>query len=125
MSIPHAAASQQAPAKKVTVATLAALRARDEKAVFVTAYDYATASFADRAGVDMLLVGDSAAMTMLGLPNTLGVTLDDMLVFARAVCRAARRAFVVGDLPFLSYQQSDEAAVLSAGRFVAAGCDAV
>ena len=111
--------------RKVTIHTLAALRARRTPAVFVTAYDYATASFADRAGVDMLLVGDSAAMTMLGLPNTLGVTLDDMLVFARAVCRAARRAFVVGDLPFLSYQQSDEAAVLSAGRFVAAGCDAV
>lgn len=107
------------------MATLAALRARGARAVFVTAYDYPTATFADRAGVDMLLVGDSAAMTMLGLPNTLGVTLDEMLVFARAVCRGARRAFVVGDLPFLSYQQSDEAAVVSAGRFVAAGCDAV
>jgi len=112
-------------ARKVTVATLAALKARHEKAVFVTAYDYPTATFADRAGVDMILVGDSAAMTMLGLPNTLGIGLPEMLVFARAVTRAARRAFVVGDLPFLSYQPSDETAIRSAGAFVAAGCDAV
>jgi 3-methyl-2-oxobutanoate hydroxymethyltransferase len=112
--------------KKVTLATLAGLRARGEKAVFITAYDYPTATFADRAGADMLLVGDSAAMTMLGLPNTLGIGLDEMLVFARAVTRGAKRAFVVGDLPFLSYQPSDEAAVRSAGAFVgSAGCDAV
>jgi 3-methyl-2-oxobutanoate hydroxymethyltransferase len=113
------------PAGKVTVATLAALRARGERAVFVTAYDYATATFADRAGVDMILVGDSAGMTMMGLPNTLGVTLRDMLVFVGSVCRATRRAFVVGDLPFLSYQPSDATAVRSAGAFVRAGCDAV
>jgi 3-methyl-2-oxobutanoate hydroxymethyltransferase len=124
-TISRATASQQAPAKKVTVATLAALRARGEKAVFVTAYDYPTAVYADRAGVDMLLVGDSAAMTVLGLPTTVGITLDEMLVFTRAVCRGAKRAFVVGDLPFLSYQPSDEAAIRSGGAFIAAGCDAV
>ncbi len=111
--------------RKVTVATLAALKARNEKVVFVTAYDYPTATFADRAGVDMILVGDSAAMTMLGLPSTLQIGLAEMLVFARAVTRAARRAFVVGDLPFLSYQPSDETAIRSGGAFVAAGCDAV
>ena len=111
--------------RKVTVATLAGLKARNERAVFVTAYDYPTATFADRAGVDMILVGDSAAMTMLGLPSTLQISLDEMLVFVRAVTRAARRAFVIGDLPFLSYQPSDETAVRSAGAFVAAGCDAV
>src|SRR6059036_1194198 len=111
--------------RKVTVATLAALKARDEKAVFVTAYDYPTATFADRAGVDMLLVGDSAAMTVLGLLNTLGIGLEEMLVFARAVARAARRAFVIGDLPFLSYQPSDETAIRSAGAFLTSGCDAV
>jgi 3-methyl-2-oxobutanoate hydroxymethyltransferase len=111
---------------KVTVATLAALRARQEKAVFVTAYDYPTATFADRAGVDMILVGDSAAMTMLGHPNTLSIGMDEMLVFAKAVTRAAKRAFVIGDLPFLSYQTSDECAVRNAGAFVgSAGCDAV
>ena len=112
--------------RKVTVATLSTLKAHGEKAVFLTAYDYPTATFADRAGADLLLVGDSVAMTMLGLPNTLGVGLDEMLVFARAVARAAERAFVIGDLPFLSYQPSDEAAVRSAGAFVGgAGCDAV
>lgn len=112
-------------ARKVTVATLAALKARNEKAVFVTAYDYPTATFADRAGVDMILVGDSAAMTMLGLPSTLQIGLSEMLVFIGAVTRAAKRAFVVGDLPFLSYQPSDETAIRSAGAFIAAGCDAV
>ncbi|MFN2564209.1 MAG: 3-methyl-2-oxobutanoate hydroxymethyltransferase [Gemmatimonadaceae bacterium] len=111
--------------KKVTTATLVALRARGEKAVFLTAYDYPTAVFADRAGVDMLLVGDSAAMTVLGHPTTVSITMDEMLVFARAVCRGATRALVVGDLPFLSYQVSDEKAVRNAGAFIAAGCDAV
>jgi 3-methyl-2-oxobutanoate hydroxymethyltransferase len=112
--------------RKVTLATLASLRARGEKAVFITAYDYPTATFADRAGADMLLVGDSAAMTMLGLPNTMGIGLEEMLVFARAVSRGAHRAFVIGDLPFLSYQPSDECAVRSAGAFVGeGGCDAV
>jgi len=111
--------------KKVTLATLTALRERGEKAVFVTAYDYPTAVFADRAGVDLILVGDSAAMTMLGHPNTLAITMDEMLTFARAVAKGAERAFVIGDLPFLSYQVSDEEAVRNAGAFLAAGCDAV
>jgi 3-methyl-2-oxobutanoate hydroxymethyltransferase len=81
--------------------------------------------FADRAGADLLLVGDSAAMTVLGLPSTLGIGLAEMLVFAGAVARGARRALVIGDLPFLSYQPSDETAIRSAGAFVRAGCDAV
>jgi 3-methyl-2-oxobutanoate hydroxymethyltransferase len=111
---------------KVTTRTLTELRRRGDKAVFVTAYDYATATFADRAGVDMVLVGDSAAMTMLGLPSTLGVGMAEMLVFARAVTRAVSRAFVIGDMPFLSYQVSDARAVRNAGLFLArAGCDAV
>jgi 3-methyl-2-oxobutanoate hydroxymethyltransferase len=113
------------PPRHVTFATLTAMRDRGERAVFVTAYDYPTAVFADRAGVDMLLVGDSAAMTMLGHASTVSITLDEMLVFTRAVCRGAKRPFVVGDLPFLSYQASDEDAVRSAGAFIAAGCDAV
>lgn len=112
-------------ASKITLRTLNLLRDRGERAVFVTAYDYPTATFAERAGVDMILVGDSAAMTMMGLPNTLGIGMDEMTVFVRSVCRAANRAFVVGDLPFLSYQASDETAVLNAGRFLALGCDAV
>jgi 3-methyl-2-oxobutanoate hydroxymethyltransferase len=111
--------------KKVTTTTLAALKRRNQPAVFATAYDYPTAVFADRAGVDLLLVGDSAAMTVLGHKNTLAITLDEMLTFARAVVRGAGSAFVVGDLPFLSYQVSDETAIRSAGAFIAAGCDAV
>ena len=112
--------------KKVTIATLAALRAREEKVVFVTAYDYPTAAYADRAGVDLILVGDSAAMTMLGLPNTLGIGMTEMLVFARAVSRAVTRALVIGDMPFRSYQPSDESAVRNAAAFIAdASCDAV
>lgn len=94
-------------------------------AACVTAYDYPTAVFADRAGIDVILVGDSAAMTMLGLPDTFGVGMTEMLVFARAVARGATRAFVIGDLPFLSYQASDRDAVRNAGAFIAAGCDAV
>ncbi|MEO9037201.1 MAG: 3-methyl-2-oxobutanoate hydroxymethyltransferase, partial [Gemmatimonadaceae bacterium] len=79
----------------MTVSTLRTLKARHERAVFLTAYDDPTAVFAARAGVDMLLVGDSAAMTVLGLPTTVGITMNEMLVFARAVCRGAGHAFVV------------------------------
>jgi 3-methyl-2-oxobutanoate hydroxymethyltransferase len=110
---------------KVTIHDLIGLRRQGCKAAFVTAYDYPTAWFADQAGVDLLLVGDSAAMTMLGLPTTLGIGMEEMLVFTRAVTRATKRAFVIGDLPFLSYQPSDECAVRNAGAFIAAGCDAV
>ena len=73
--------------RKVTIATLGALKARGAKAVFATAYDYPTAVFAERAGVDLLLVGDSAAMTMLGHTNTLSITMTEMLVFAGPVAR--------------------------------------
>lgn len=112
-------------ARKVTTHTLRELKAKGQRAVCVTAYDYPTATFADRAGVDLILVGDSAAMTVLGHANTLSITMTDMLVFARAVARGAKRAFVLGDLPFLSYQVSDADAITNAGAFLAAGCDAV
>ncbi len=115
----------QPPSRKVTTATLRALRNRGEPAVFLTAYDYPTAVFADRAGVDMLLVGDSAAMTVLGHPSTVRISMAEMLTFAGAVCRGSPRAFVVGDLPFLSYQTSDRDAIRNAGAYVAVGCDAV
>jgi 3-methyl-2-oxobutanoate hydroxymethyltransferase len=112
--------------RKVTLRDLAECRRRGIQTTFVTAYDYPTACFADQAGIDMLLVGDSAAMTMLGLPDTLGVGMEEMLVFAGAVGRAAKRAFVVGDMPFMSYQPSDECAVRNAGVFLSrARCDAV
>jgi len=112
-------------ARKVTTHTLRELKAKGQRAVCVTAYDYPTATFADRAGVDLILVGDSAAMTVLGHANTLSITMTEMLVFARAVARGAKRAFVLGDLPFLSYQVSDADAITNAGALLAAGCDAV
>ena len=111
--------------KKVTTHTLRSLKELGERAVCITAYDYPTATFADRAGVDVILVGDSAAMTVLGHANTMSITMTEMLVFARAVARGAKRAFVIGDLPFLSYQVSDADAITNAGAFLAAGCDAV
>lgn len=112
--------------EKVTITELAHWKAAGRRAVFLTAYDYPTAFLADRAGVDLLLVGDSAAMTVLGLPNTLGVGMTEMLVFARAVARGAKRALVVADMPFLSYQVNDLGAIRNAGAFVGkAGCDAV
>jgi len=111
--------------RRVSVPHLKDLRQRGVKATFVTAYDYPTAHFADRAGIDLVLVGDSAAMTVLGLPDTLGIGMSEMLVFARAVARATSRALVIGDMPFLSYQPSDAAAVRNAGAFLRAGCQAV
>jgi len=111
--------------QKVTLRALRRMKCRGEKAVFITAYDYPMARFADAAGVDMVLVGDSVANTTLGYRSTLGVDMEDMIRHSGAVTRAVERAFVIGDMPFMSYQQSDEAAVVNAGRFVRAGCDAV
>jgi 3-methyl-2-oxobutanoate hydroxymethyltransferase len=96
------------------------------KLVMVTAYDYASGRIVERAGVDLVLVGDSAAMVVLGHSSTVPVTMDEMLVLTRAVTRARRRALVVADLPFMSYQVSDEDALRAAGRFLKeAGADAV
>ena len=97
-----------------------------EPIVMVTAYDFPSARAAEAAGVDLVLVGDSGAMTVLGYPSTVGVELDELLVLARATRRGLRNPFLVGDLPFGSYEVSDEQAVRSALRFVKeAGCDAV
>jgi 3-methyl-2-oxobutanoate hydroxymethyltransferase len=94
--------------------------------VMVTAYDYPSARAAEAAGVDLVLVGDSAATTMLGYNATTPVALEDMLVLARAVRRGLRTPLLVGDLPFGSYEVSDEQAITSAMRFVKeAGCEAV
>jgi len=94
--------------------------------VMVTAYDYPSALAAEQAGVDMVLVGDSGAMTVLGYPSTVAVTTDELLMLAKAVRRGLRNPFMVGDLPFGSYEVSDEQAVQTAMRFIKeAGCDAV
>lgn len=97
-----------------------------EKLVMVTAYDYPSALAVDKAGVDMVLVGDSGAMTVLGHESTTMITIDEMLVFCKAVRRGLKSAFMVGDLPYGSYEVNDDMAVQTAFRFVKeAGCDAV
>lgn len=87
----------------------------------LTAYDYPTAHWVDQSGIDMILVGDSLAMVVLGQEDTLSVGMDVMIHHTRAVSRAARRALVIGDMPFLSYQASVEQAVINAGRFLGEG----
>ncbi|MBM3307332.1 MAG: 3-methyl-2-oxobutanoate hydroxymethyltransferase [Candidatus Eisenbacteria bacterium] len=106
---------------KRTAPSIRAMKAAGEKIAALTAYDAMTARILDEAGVDVLLVGDSAAMVVLGYENTLPVTLDAMLVLTAAVARAKPRALVVGDMPFMSYQASVADAVRSAGRMVKEG----
>jgi len=106
--------------KKVTVPDIIAAKGQ-RKLTMVTAYDYATAVWVDRSGIDMILVGDSLAMVMLGHEDTLSVGMDEMIHHTRAVTRAVKRALVIGDMPFLSYQASVEQAVINAGRFLKEG----
>lgn len=91
----------------------------------VTSYDYTLASLCDKAGIDILLVGDSAGMVMLGYENTIPVTMDQMCMFTEAVSRARKNALLVADLPFMSYQVSIEDAIKNSGRLIRAGADAV
>jgi 3-methyl-2-oxobutanoate hydroxymethyltransferase len=106
------------PAGKLQLPELAAMKSRGDKIVMVTAYDAPGARFAEDAGVDIILVGDTAAMVVLGYEGTtVPVTMDEMLFLARTVVRAARRPIVIGDMPFGSYQVSDEEAVRNAIRF--------
>jgi len=91
----------------------------------LTAYDYPSAKIADAAGADVVLVGDSLGMVVLGYPDTLSVTVDDMLHHVRAVARGSQRALIVGDMPYLSYHVSIEESVRNAGRFIQAGAHAV
>jgi 3-methyl-2-oxobutanoate hydroxymethyltransferase len=110
--------SQPSP---VTVTSIVAKKSRGEKLVMVTAYDATMAALFDAAPVDMLLVGDSLGMVIQGHKNTLPVTLEHVIYHTQAVSRGARRAQVIGDLPFMSYQVSPEQAVVSAGRLVQEG----
>ncbi len=110
----------------MTLPRLAEKKRLGEAIVMVTAYDYPSAQVAQAAGVDIVLVGDSGAMTVLGYPSTVPVSTDEMLMLAAAVRRGLRTPLLVGDLPFGSYEGSDELAVATAQRFVKeAGCDAV
>jgi 3-methyl-2-oxobutanoate hydroxymethyltransferase len=111
---------------KLPLTDLGEMKRRGERIVMVTAYDYPSGRLADAAGIDVVLVGDSAAMTVLGHDSTVPATMEDMIFLSRAATRGAQRPLVVADMPFGSYQVSDEDAVRNAVRFVKeAGVDAV
>jgi 3-methyl-2-oxobutanoate hydroxymethyltransferase len=115
-----------APRAKITAPAIVALKRKGEPITVVTAYDFPTARFADQAGVEILLVGDSVGTVVLGYDSTLPVTMADMLHHTRAVSRAKPSAMVIGDMPFMSYQASTEQAVLNAGRMIQeGGADAI
>ncbi len=112
--------------KKITIIELSAMKKRGENVSWLTAYDYPTAQFAEEAGLEMLLVGDSLGMCVYGYEGTVPVTMDQCIVHSEAVRRGAPTAFVLGDMPFMSYQTSDEDAVANAGRFLKeAGVDGI
>jgi 3-methyl-2-oxobutanoate hydroxymethyltransferase len=112
--------------KKVTISHLMSKKQRGEKITMITAYDYPTARMVDTAGIDTILVGDSLGMVVLGYTSTVPVSMDEMIHHAKAVTRGTEYAFVIGDMPFMSYQSSVSAAIDNAGRFMKeAGCDAV
>lgn len=110
--------------KKVSVNDILAAKGREKIAV-LTAYDYSTALICDRAGLDILLVGDSAGMVVLGYASTVPVGMLEMLMLCRAVAKGAKRAMIVGDMPFGSYQPSPSVAVENAVQLIKAGCDTV
>ena len=111
---------------KVTVTTLYEKMAKKQTITMLTCYDFPTAILEDRAGIDIILVGDSMGMTVLGYESTLPVTMDAMILHAKAVRKGAPNAFLIGDMPYMSYQVSISEAIRNAGRFMAeAGCDGV
>lgn len=112
--------------KKKTIPDFNRMAASGEKIVYLTGYDYLTAKYEERAGVEMILVGDSLGMVQLGYDSTFPVTMDDMIRHCSAVRRGAPNTFIVGDMPYLSYQVSNEQAIANAGRFIKeAACDCV
>ena len=112
-------------AKKTNILTLRGQKRKKIKTVLVTAYDIWQAKLADQAGVDAILVGDSLGMTTLGHETTIPVTMDDMIRHTDAVRRGTTNAFLIGDMPYLSYQVSDQEAIRNAGRFVQSGVDCI
>ncbi len=112
--------------KKVTLSTLFDKMTKGTPLTMITCYDYPMAYLVEQAGIDIVLVGDSLGMTMLGYDSTLPVTMTDMIRHAAAVRRGTRNAWLIGDMPYMTYQASDESAVLNAGRFMAeAACDGI
>jgi len=108
-----------------TVKDIVDMKKAGKKISVLTSYDYALASLCDKAGIDVLLVGDSAGMVVLGYENTISVTMEQMEIFVGAVSRAKQNALVIGDLPFMSYQASISNAISNSGRLIKAGADAV
>lgn len=108
-----------------TVKNIIDMKKSSEKIAVITAYDYTLATLCDRANVDIILVGDSAGMVMLGYENTIPVTMEQMCFFTKAVSRARKNALIVADLPFMSYQASLSDAITNSGRLIKAGSDAV
>ncbi len=110
--------STQGKLNKITTGVIREMKKNKERVAMLTAYDYGTAAIMDEAGIDIILVGDSLGMVVLGYESTLPVTMEDMIHHTKAVCRGAKRAMVLGDMPFMSYQVSVEEAVRNAGRFL-------
>jgi 3-methyl-2-oxobutanoate hydroxymethyltransferase len=108
-----------------TVQDIINMKKERKKISVITSYDYTLASLCDKAGIDVLLVGDSAGMVMLGYENTISVTMDQMCMFTEAVSRARKNSLLVADLPFMSYQASIEDAINNSGRLIKAGADAI
>ncbi|MGD8485582.1 MAG: 3-methyl-2-oxobutanoate hydroxymethyltransferase, partial [Chloroflexota bacterium] len=110
--------SDSKPVRRITIADIARMYEEGERFATITAYDYPTARIVDEAGIPLILVGDSLGMVMLGYDTTVRVNIDEMLHHTRAVARGAKRALVVGDMPFLTYGVSTEESVEHAGRFL-------
>lgn len=110
--------SKEVRSSAITTSVIGEMKKNGEKITMLTAYDYSTAALLDEAGVDIILVGDSLGMVVLGYKTTLPVTMEDMIHHTRPVAMAARRAMVIGDMPFMSYQVSIGEAVRNAGRFL-------
>ncbi len=112
--------------KKITPVDIQAMKNEGKKITMLTAYDYPFALLEDRAGIDIILVGDSVGMTVLGYENTIPVTMEEMIHHTKAVTRGAKYALIIGDMPFMSYNTSEQEAILNAGRFMKeGGADAV
>lgn len=108
-----------------TVSSFQTLKNNNEKIAMLTAYDYSTAQVLDKAEIDAILVGDSLAMVVLGHENTYNITLDEMLIFIKAVSRGAKNSFIIGDMPFMSYNLSIEQGLENASKMIKAGANAV
>src|SRR4030066_709914 len=107
--------------KKITPVDVQAMKREGKKIIMLTAYDYPMALLEDRAGIDIILVGDSLGMTVLGYQNTLPVTMDEMIHHTKAVTRGAKYALIIGDMPFIPYNTSERDAIMNAGRFMKEG----